>query len=249
MTAREHLAGLPAYVINMGRSAHRLPHLEEHVRPYVGSLTRVPGIDGLEIPEVEVRAFGEEADKFLTRYPGLRVPRRTSVGYWRGVMGCYLSHLRAIEMASLVHDRFLILEDDATFDLRAIGETEAPPGSARDLERTVEGVFVWGGARRGSYANKTRERETVTANRWSLIEKTESGVRQRAQTTAIEFSSIDVAERWSEIIRDNPQGYDFSWLVAMMEIDVYTTSADVIYQEMTLGSERSPGKNSYLASQ
>lgn len=233
MNGLDYLRTLPAYVINMDRSAHRWQPLEDAMAGRVQSLTRVPGVDGWQVPDDTIRDFAHRANVVSRGAPALKITPRKSLNYWRGSYGCYTSHLNAIRQALADgHERFLILEDDARLREPLARVTAAPPPAM--------GINVWGGALLGgSYTTHARRAmNEPVRNDWSRIEPLPHKVRNRYQTTAMEMDSWSAME-WLAIIEAHPQAYDSSWWFAMMTVPTYVPQTEVIYQDLEIGSERS----------
>lgn len=226
----DHLSRLPAYVINLDRSVKRRALLDKAVRPFVGSLTRIPGVDGAFIPEADVMEFRERA----LANPRLSMRGDKNLQFWSGQMGLAWAQRNALYHAIQVGKApFLLLEDDARFyrqDLAAM--TEVPDKN---------GFYIWGGARKGS--SHTGPARAYAAwdghiNRWSRITGSPVG---RHGTTAIEFRSLAVAAAYMDILIQNPHTVDISWWICMEEMDAYITELEVIQQDPFLTPERGPG--------
>lgn len=228
-----HLSELPAYVINMDRSTERWSAFRRVTAPYLGAVTRVSAVDGYAAPTSEVRTFAARARHVSDSAPELRITPRTTLNYWRGSMGCYLSHLTAIDLALRDgHPRFLVLEDDARLRPELAAVTAAP---------AEVGVHIWGGALLGgSYTTHARRAaKAPSSNVWRRIEPTPAKVRNRYQTTAIEFDRASAVD-WAVEVAVHPQAYDSSWWFGMLAVPTFVPQVEVIYQELTLESTRSP---------
>jgi glycosyl transferase family 25 len=91
----------PIFVINLDRSASRLGHVERQIHSAGLEFERIPGIDGRELPDAEIARLCPDNSSCF--YAPLRP----------GEVGCYLSHLRALQVAEARGlDRFVVFEDD-----------------------------------------------------------------------------------------------------------------------------------------
>lgn len=226
----EHLASLPAYVINLDRSVKRRGLLPKAIEPFVASMTRIAGVDGALLDKEDVIEFRDAA----LANPRLSVRGEKSLQFWSGQMGLYLAQILALSVALAEGVApFLLLEDDARFyrqDLAAM--TEVPD---------QDGFYVWGGARKGSshtgparlYADWDGR-----VNRWSKISGSPVG---RHGTTAIEFRSLEATAQYMEILVENPHTVDISWWICMEEMDGYLSELEVVQQDPFLTPERGPG--------
>lgn len=226
----------PAFVINLDRSPERWKHAREQITPHVEAIHRVPAVDRNLLSREEIEDFRDRSRGTADRFPDLRMTPRVSTDYWAGSAAVFESHMRAMELASVLYDRFMIMEDDSTIRADLMAATP-------DLDPAKHGVKVWGGALKGgSYTGHRRRYEEWQqepgVNKWMRLPRTYQGVRQRYQTTAYEMTAAQ-AERWVEICRANPQAYDSCWWVAMLEIDTLVPDIEVIYQRLDLGSDRS----------
>lgn len=223
----EHLASLPAYVINLDRSTHRWSLVASSIEPFVGSVTRVPGVDASILTDVEVSHFRDLA--LVNEHLSMRHDKTPL--FWRGSMAVWLAHIGAISTG--IDSRvapFLILEDDARFyrqDLAAL--TDVP---------TDGDAYVWGGALKGSShtgpARRYAEWDGQRRNTWSRI----TSPKGRHGATAIEFRTIAAAVRYHDIISENPHAYDISWWRAMDQMDIRVADMEVIQQCPILESDR-----------
>lgn len=226
----------PAFVINLDRSPGRLEHVRQSADVFE-AMHRVSAVDKNDITDDEVREFREQAKETASRWPELHAQERVSMSYWRGSLAVFRSHIRAIETACLMYDRFVIVEDDATVR-RDLLEASPAPEHAR-------GVRVWGGAiPNGSYMTQRRryhawQQEPPAPNEWSCIPPEPKKVRNRFLATAYEMDSRTASE-WLRIMRENPQAYDWAWWVCMLKIPTWVPDIEVIYQKLELGSDRSP---------
>lgn len=233
MNALDYLATLPAYVINLDRKTDRWERMQREVGPYVGSMERLSAVDATHLLGAAVEEFKRTSDRVSEANPGLRVMERKSHGYWRGSLAIYLSHIEAIE-AGLAggHETFLILEDDCSVRADLLRHTLPPP-------QVQDAVYVWGGALvGGSYTTHARRARALGPNLWQQIPQTPEGVRNRYLTHAIQMDR-GVAKTWLAAVRASPQAYDISWWFGMLAVPTYVPTTEVLYQELSLGSDRS----------
>lgn len=230
MNGAEYLASLPAYVINLERSVKRRSLLDKAIRPFVRTMFIVPGVDGALIPEPRVRAFRAEA----LANPRLSMRGDKSLQFWSGQMGLYLAQINAIRHGIDVGEfPFLLLEDDARFYRQDLAElTEAPD---------QEGFYIWGGARKGSSHTGPARLYAEWDGRPNLWKRITGSPVGRHGTTAIEFRTQAVAERYVELISENPHTVDISWWICMEEIGGYLSELEVVQQDPFLTPERGPG--------
>lgn len=226
----EHLASLPAYVINMERSVKRRGLLDQAIKPFVASMTIVPGVDGNLLMDSDVEEFRDRA----LANPRLSVRGDKAMGFWRGQMGLYLAQINALKKA--LDERtapFILLEDDARFyrqDLAAM--TEVPD---------QDGFYIWGGARKGSSHTGPARLYADWDGRWNRWTKIAGSPVGRHGTTAIEFRSLGVIASYLDILLENPHTVDISWWVCMEELDAYLSELEVVQQDPFLTPERGPG--------
>lgn len=234
MNALDYLATLPAYVINLDRARERWDRMQREVAPYVASLTRVTATDAAHLSTQEVTEFRAKADGLSEVYPTLGIPERKSYGYWRGSLAVYRSHLDAIRMGiEAGHLSFLILEDDCGVRPDLLRSTEVPPTFY------TGGAAVWGGALvGGSYTSHARRARTSAPNVWQQIPQTPEGVRNRYLAHAYELDAA-TAPKWLAAVENNPQAYDTSWWFGMMAVRTYVPTTELLYQDLSLGSDRS----------
>lgn len=241
--AVEHLQESRAYVINLDRSVQRWARVQTAILPHVGQVIRVPGIDGAKIPLKAVQHFRERAladEAIVSRQD----PKR-SLENWAGSMGVYLAHLDAITQGILSGIPFIVLEDDARFyrqDLAA--RTPAPE---------ADGVYVWCGARKGithAQVAKAYSQWDHKPNPWQRLQPPHHG---RYTAVAYEFTSIEIAREYYDIIEQHPGSYDAAWWPAMAELPFYNLPIDIVQQEPFIkpdrqgsGTSRAPGPREYL---
>jgi glycosyl transferase family 25 len=96
---------LQTYVINLDRSKDRLEAIAQQLQALGLSFSRIPAVDGRKATP-EQRAFLDETS-YQKKHGKTSLP---------GELGCYLSHVNAIQTFLLSDASFaLILEDDAIF--------------------------------------------------------------------------------------------------------------------------------------
>ncbi|NBR25590.1 MAG: glycosyltransferase family 25 protein [Micrococcales bacterium] len=90
-----------AYIINLDRSPERWEAVNKECNRVGLETVRIPAVDGK-----------------LWDGSGWKKQGRANEKYWRGMAGCYFSHIKAIEtaIASPEHFPCLVLEDDVVFD-------------------------------------------------------------------------------------------------------------------------------------
>ena len=236
--ALDYLQGLPAYVMNLDRSPGRWADVQTHIEPHVASVTRVSALDGQTIADDDVLGFKADALAVLTQNPEMRITPRKTLSYWRGTMGCYYSHVLALTTAlSDGHERFLIMEDDARLRPDLARVTPVP---------SQQGAYVWGGALKGGgyTAHARRALAGPTSNEWRAVPQEPRSVRDRYQAHALELDA-ESADRWLQAILAHPQAYDSAWWFAMLDVPTYVPQTEVWFQDLVIGSDRSPATGAF----
>ncbi len=109
------LKDFPIYVINCQNAEERRLQMETQLELYGCDYTRVEGIQKEDFTM-------DELDALLPNF----VKKKKSEEAIKGQMSCYLSHLKALEMAG--DQPCIILEDDSIITTDVIGE--APPANS-----------------------------------------------------------------------------------------------------------------------
>jgi glycosyl transferase, family 25 len=103
-------SAVPAYVINLDRSPDRLAAFQASAVEVGLSVIRVPAVDG--------RAVDVDRHRNIDRARFRRINGREMVP---GELGCYLSHVRALEeLLASPHEMALICEDDILFTVDTV---------------------------------------------------------------------------------------------------------------------------------
>lgn len=97
---------IPVFVINLDRSPDRLRAIRENAETYGIELTRIPAVDGAKLPPDQPLPVDR---KTFERIHGKRI--------LPAEIGCYLSHLNALEMiAKGDASHAVVVEDDVGFN-------------------------------------------------------------------------------------------------------------------------------------
>lgn len=228
MNGEQHLASLPAYVINLDWSTRRWHLAQSSIKPFVASMTRVSGVDGATLTIEEVREFQRAA----TSNPNLSIRGEKGISFWRGAMGLWLAQQMAI-LEGMLHDRypFLVLEDDARFYRQDLARATVAPAT--------DGIYIWGGALKGSSHTGPARRYAEWDGRQNTWSKIVGDPKGRHGTTAIEFRTEKDAGLYLRTIAANPHAVDISWWQCMRLMDCYIADLEVIQQCPVLRPDRS----------
>lgn len=250
----------PVLVINLDRSPDRWERIQKDLVGLAPEVIRVPAIDGRSISFEDTKVFHDTMRGNILRDQDENPPDQwvlgnaTSAGCateatfrvqqprLANVLGCFLSHARAIETGlELGLDRFLILEDDAVPRADIIEATPDPD---------TEGIYVWGGAIPMSStrvdAMKYWTRGPWDKSDWITVDRTPKGLRRRYGAQAYEITP-SVAPRFLELYLDpaHRAPADCTWHYAMLEIPTYRLDPCAFgqnkdYEPSTIGRDR-PG--------
>lgn len=217
-----HLRSLHAYVINLNRSADRLRRFNQECGSLFKSVTRIPAVDGRDIPVNKVADFAAEMNATVERvaatsgerniwmkYPnratndGLRTTfkpdqvlksarARNHVG---AIMGIWSSHIRAIhEGLCEGHEQFIILEDDAS--PRTLPVDLAPDEN--------DEIILWGSTTMGSF-----KADNLKSPSYRFVKPTSRYACLLA--TATEYKSVAVATDMWLTLSSTPGQLDLIW--------------------------------------
>lgn len=223
----KYIASLPAFAINLDASPERWARLKEQASLFA-SLSRVPGIYGIEQPLPVLQEFAEHVNTSVEivarregvwmQYPGratndgLRTTYRNiregtrSHKHVAGMYGTYTSHLHALNTALCHgHPRFLILEDDAS--MRDLPQNLEPPESE---------VNLWGSISMASFKTDARRMERGMPFHWVQPKTRYSCLLG----TATEYT-VKGAQTVYEIMRRLPLQWDTGWWEALRLLSVH----------------------------
>lgn len=180
-------AGCRCYLINLDRSPQRLATMDERLSALGIAYTRITGVDGAQLDE----------DEFLrhTRENRYYKPIR------RGEVGCYLSHLRVLQVFLDSDARYaLVLEDDGQFrpDLPV-----ALRSALRLREQTDDPLLQWDVLK----LNRTRRRLVALAPLEAPYRLVEYGPSVPI-TTAAAVWTRDAAQRFLQAYRGSARPID-----------------------------------------
>lgn len=223
----------PCYVINLDRSVDRWDLAARDITPITERLVRVPAVDGQKIPFDEVKMFHDSmrsavlADRELPKdqwttghfpYTGCATDRAFEIhqSTWRGKYGCYLSHMKAVEMALADgHEHFVIVEDDAVPRVDLL--MSAP-------QIRADNIMVWGGALVMADLNADAvsywKKMPWTEIDWSPVPQTPAGIRRVFTMLAYQLSRKS-GQMYLDILRENVLVSDCGWWQAMLKIPTY----------------------------